>query len=108
MIVIGFLCLVALFVYEKFMTLKEPLIPIHLFRNRGCEYNESCLPVLRHRQLMRLNCRGCVSAELVTGRQCLLFPSDYLARDGCQCLRRGPNDMGWLGIVPSWARYHDW
>lgn len=34
-LVIGFLCLVALFVYESFMDLKEPLIPIHFFKHRG-------------------------------------------------------------------------
>ncbi|KAF2008021.1 MFS general substrate transporter [Amniculicola lignicola CBS 123094] len=34
-IVVGFLCLVGLFVYETFVDLKEPLIPMHLFRNRG-------------------------------------------------------------------------
>jgi MFS family permease len=34
-IVIGFLCLVAFFVYETFAPLKEPLLPTHLFRNRG-------------------------------------------------------------------------
>ena len=30
MIIIGFLCLVALFFYEAFMPLKEPLIPMHV------------------------------------------------------------------------------
>jgi MFS family permease len=34
-LVIGFLCLVGLFVYETFRELEEPLIPMHLFRNRG-------------------------------------------------------------------------
>jgi hypothetical protein len=34
-LVVGFLCLVALFFYETFMDLKEPLIPMHLFKNRG-------------------------------------------------------------------------
>jgi MFS family permease len=34
-LVIGFLCLVGLFFYEAFMDLKEPLIPMHLFKNRG-------------------------------------------------------------------------
>ncbi|KAF2827930.1 MFS general substrate transporter [Ophiobolus disseminans] len=34
-IVIGFLCLVALFVYESYANLAQPLIPIHFFKNRG-------------------------------------------------------------------------
>jgi hypothetical protein len=34
-IVVGFVCLVALFVYESLVTLAEPLIPMHLFSNRG-------------------------------------------------------------------------
>lgn len=34
-IVVGFLLLVAFILYETFMPLKEPLIPVHLFRNRG-------------------------------------------------------------------------
>ena len=34
-IVIGFFCLVGLFLYESLAPLKEPLIPMHLFRNRG-------------------------------------------------------------------------
>lgn len=34
-LVIGFLCLVGLFVYETMMDLKEPLIPMHFFKNRG-------------------------------------------------------------------------
>ena len=34
-LIVGFLCLVALFVYEAYVPLKEPLIPIHLFKNRG-------------------------------------------------------------------------
>lgn len=34
-LVIGFVCLVALFFYETYMDLKEPLIPMHLFQNRG-------------------------------------------------------------------------
>ncbi|KAF2735795.1 siderophore iron transporter [Polyplosphaeria fusca] len=34
-LVVGFICLVALFVYETYMDLKEPLIPMHFFRNRG-------------------------------------------------------------------------
>ena len=34
-IVVGFLCLVALFLYEAYRPLKEPLIPLHLFKNRG-------------------------------------------------------------------------
>ncbi|KAH6673045.1 fungal trichothecene efflux pump [Halenospora varia] len=33
-IIVGFLCLVGLFVYEAYRPLKEPLIPIHLFKNR--------------------------------------------------------------------------
>ncbi|KAF2468936.1 MFS general substrate transporter [Lindgomyces ingoldianus] len=34
-LVIGFICLVGLFAYETYVDIKEPLIPIHLFRNRG-------------------------------------------------------------------------
>lgn len=34
-LVVGFLCLVALFVYESYVDLKEPLIPIHFFKHRG-------------------------------------------------------------------------
>ncbi|KAF2681419.1 siderophore iron transporter [Lentithecium fluviatile CBS 122367] len=34
-LVVGFLCLVGLFVYETYVDLKEPLIPMHLFKNRG-------------------------------------------------------------------------
>lgn len=34
-LVIGFLCIVALFVYETYVDLKEPLIPIHFFKNKG-------------------------------------------------------------------------
>ncbi|KAF2646390.1 MFS general substrate transporter [Massarina eburnea CBS 473.64] len=34
-IVVGFLCLIALFVYESYVDLKEPLIPLHFFRHRG-------------------------------------------------------------------------
>ncbi|KAF2650884.1 MFS general substrate transporter [Lophiostoma macrostomum CBS 122681] len=34
-LVIGFLCLVALFAYETLVDLKEPLMPMHFFRNRG-------------------------------------------------------------------------
>jgi Fungal trichothecene efflux pump (TRI12) len=34
-IIIGFCCLVALFVWETFAKLKEPLIPMHFFRDRG-------------------------------------------------------------------------
>lgn len=36
MIIIGFLCLVGLFMYETFMPLKEPLIPMHV-----CNYGPS-------------------------------------------------------------------
>lgn len=32
-ILIGFLSLVAFVLYETFMPLKEPLVPMHLFRN---------------------------------------------------------------------------
>ncbi|KAB5578315.1 fungal trichothecene efflux pump [Coniochaeta sp. 2T2.1] len=38
-IVVGFLLLVAFILYETFMPLKEPLIPVHLFRNRGLVIN---------------------------------------------------------------------
>ncbi|KAF2099278.1 MFS general substrate transporter [Rhizodiscina lignyota] len=34
-IVVGFLCLVGLFVYESVVDLKEPMVPLHLFKNRG-------------------------------------------------------------------------
>jgi hypothetical protein len=34
-LVVGFMCLVALFFYESYMDLKEPLIPMHLFKNGG-------------------------------------------------------------------------
>ncbi|KAF2808981.1 MFS general substrate transporter [Mytilinidion resinicola] len=34
-IVVGFLCLVALFLYETLVDLKEPLIPMHIFRTKG-------------------------------------------------------------------------
>ena len=34
-IIIGAACLVGLFAYENFRTLKEPLIPMHLFKNGG-------------------------------------------------------------------------
>lgn len=34
-LVIGTLCLVALFVYESYANLSQPLIPIHFFKNRG-------------------------------------------------------------------------
>lgn len=34
-IVIGFMCLVGLFLYEGFRDLKEPMIPMHLLKNRG-------------------------------------------------------------------------
>ena len=34
LIVIGVFCLIALFVYESKANLQEPLIPMHLFRNR--------------------------------------------------------------------------
>ncbi|KAF1989204.1 fungal trichothecene efflux pump [Aulographum hederae CBS 113979] len=34
-IVIGFILLVAFVLYETFVPLKEPLLPMHLFRNRG-------------------------------------------------------------------------
>ena len=37
MIVIGFLCLVALFLYETFMPLKEPLIPMHVSNTKSKE-----------------------------------------------------------------------
>ncbi|KAB5525517.1 fungal trichothecene efflux pump [Coniochaeta sp. 2T2.1] len=34
-IIIGFLLLVAFVLYEKYGNLKEPLLPLHLFKNRG-------------------------------------------------------------------------
>ena len=34
-LIVGFLCLVALFVYETYVPLKEPLVPMHLFKNKG-------------------------------------------------------------------------
>ena len=34
-IVVGFVALVALVSWESFATLKEPLVPMHLFRNGG-------------------------------------------------------------------------
>lgn len=34
-LIIGFLCLVALFVYEGYANLSQPLIPIYFFKNRG-------------------------------------------------------------------------
>lgn len=34
-IVIGFICLACFFVYETYGKLKEPLLPMHLFSNRG-------------------------------------------------------------------------
>ncbi|KJR86830.1 siderophore iron transporter [Sporothrix schenckii 1099-18] len=34
-IIIGFLCLVALMVYEAKANIAEPLVPMHLFKNRG-------------------------------------------------------------------------
>ena len=34
LIIFGVLCLIALFVYETKANLEEPLIPMHLFRNR--------------------------------------------------------------------------
>jgi hypothetical protein len=34
-IVVGFSLLVAFFLYEAFAPLKEPILPTHLFRNRG-------------------------------------------------------------------------
>ncbi|KAF2101751.1 MFS general substrate transporter [Rhizodiscina lignyota] len=34
-IIIGFLLLVAFFLYEAYMPLKEPLLPMHLMKNRG-------------------------------------------------------------------------
>lgn len=33
MLVVGFACLVGLFVYEAYRPLKEPLVPLHLFKN---------------------------------------------------------------------------
>ena len=35
MIVVGVCCLIALFLYESFVPLKEPMIPVHLFKNIG-------------------------------------------------------------------------
>lgn len=40
-VIIGFALLVVLLVYESKVDLKEPLIPMQLFRNRG--WNASCL-----------------------------------------------------------------
>jgi MFS family permease len=34
-LVIGSICLISLAVYEIYIPLKEPLIPVHLFKNRG-------------------------------------------------------------------------
>ena len=34
-IIIGAICLVGLFAYESFRHLKEPLIPMHLFKDKG-------------------------------------------------------------------------
>jgi MFS family permease len=34
-LVVGFLCLVALFAYETLVDLKEPLVPMHFFKDRG-------------------------------------------------------------------------
>jgi len=34
-LIVGFCCLVGLFVYEAYRPLKEPLVPLHLFKNRG-------------------------------------------------------------------------
>ena len=49
MIVVGFLCLVGLFVYEALMPLKEPLIPTHVSDMRGilhARYIDSVGPVV--------------------------------------------------------------
>lgn len=44
-IVIGFLCIVALFVYESKATLKEPLIPMHIVLNKDWGFSVLVLAI---------------------------------------------------------------
>jgi hypothetical protein len=44
-IVIGFLCIVALFIYESKATLKEPLIPMHIVLNKDWGFSVLVLAI---------------------------------------------------------------